>query len=288
MRDQAESLRIKLKKQQNQSDEAKAIAVVSGKGGVGKSNFSLNFALSLSNNGSKVLLFDMDIGMGNIDILMGVSAKYSILDLFEHNMVIRDIIESGPGNLSYIAGATGMTTIFKMEQASFNKFMEQLQTIFEEYDYIIFDMGAGMTEESMRFILSVQETIVVTTPEPTSLTDAYAMIKYIHNQRDDLPFYVLVNRTFDERQAVKTYNRLQKVAKHFLERDIQFLGSIPDDRSVMKAVANQTPFLLHNERSSASKAIMEIIKRYENHHFNLEDTSKLSFVSKLKRFFIER
>ncbi|WLR52355.1 MinD/ParA family protein [Bacillus tianshenii] len=287
MRDQAESLRLKLKKQSNQN-EAKAIAVVSGKGGVGKSNFSLNFALGLSNKGAKVLLFDMDIGMGNIDILMGLNAKHSIVDLFEHNLPIRDIIEIGTGNLSYIAGGSGMTNLFKMEEDRYQYFLDQLDSVFEEYDYIIFDIGAGISQESLKFILSAHELVVVTTPEPTSMTDAYAMMKYIHLRKEDIPFYLLVNRTYDERQALQSYNRLQRVCEQFLKRKLQYLGDLPDDRSVLAAVSKQTPFLLYDERSAASQAMREIIKRYENSSFKVEGTSRHGFISKLKRFLKER
>lgn len=287
MRDQAESLRLKLLNKANNS-EAKAIAVVSGKGGVGKSNFSLNFALGLSEGGAKVLLFDMDIGMGNIDILMGMNAKHSIIDLFEHNLPIHDIIEVGPGNLSYIAGGTAVTNIFKMEDQRYHYFLEQLQSVFENYEYIIFDLGAGISEESLKITLAAHELVVVTTPEPTSMTDAYAMIKYIHLQKRDLPFYVLVNRTYEERQAIQAFKRLQRVAEQFLKRQLMFLGDLPDDRSVLSAVSKQIPFLLYDDRSAASKAMKEIVKRYQNKSLRVEGTSKHGFISRLKRFLTER
>lgn len=286
MRDQAEKLRAKIEQLQSGA-KTKTIAVVSGKGGVGKSNFSLNFALGLSKAGASVLLFDMDIGMGNIDILMGVTPEHSIVDMFEdQELRLRDIIEKGVDNLSYIAAGTGLSKIFKLDDEKFELFITQLEELVVDYQYIIFDMGAGITEESLQFILSVNEVMVIATPEPTSITDAYAVMKYIHLKESNMPFYLIVNRAFSEQQALSTSNRLENVVKQFLDKDVVALGDLPDDRAVMKAVSHQIPFLLYAPDSEVSRSMLRIVNRYKNHKFDQkQSTSSYNFISKLRRYF---
>src|SRR5699024_9701876 len=155
------------------------IAVVSGKGGVGKSSISLNFSLELLRREKKVLLMDMDIGMGNIDILLGLNPKYTVMDMFIHRLSIHDIIETGPNSLAHLAGGRALNTCFTMHQTRQAYFFQHLGQLAQLYDYIIFDMGAGETNDSLFFITTPDECIVVTTPEPTSITNAYRMIKHI-------------------------------------------------------------------------------------------------------------
>lgn len=287
MKDQAEALRKRLNDKDN-SHTPKTLAVVSGKGGVGKSNFSLNFAISLSKKGYKVLLFDMDVGMGNIDILLGNSSKLTIVDFFDEKESLKNVVVEGPNQLHYIAGGTGLNRLFKLNEELVQKFSDELSSLIEAYDYVIFDMGAGVSEESIHFILSVEEIIVVTTPEPTSITDAYAMMKHIHMNNIDIPFFLLVNRITGIQEGKETFNRLQTVAKRFLNRDVRMLGMIPDDKAVRQAVTKQTPFIL-NERSQAAKALVELTDKYEKMSFPEQHSQvTVSFVSKLKRFLFER
>ncbi|WP_019152769.1 MinD/ParA family protein [Robertmurraya massiliosenegalensis] len=287
MRDQAEALRRRLNDLTNLR-ETKSLAVVSGKGGVGKSNFSLNFAISLCHKGYKVLLFDMDVGMGNIDILLGKSSKFTIVDFFEKNESLKNIVSEGPENLHYIAGGTGLNRLFKIDRTMLDEFTEEFSSVLNEYDYVIFDMGAGVTEETLQFILSVDEIILVTTPEPTSITDGYAMLKHIHMQDDRVPFLVVVNRTLEKNDGLVTFNRLNSVTQKFLGRELKLLGMIPDDQSIRLAVSKQTPFILAT-KSLASKALMELTERYEQAKFNvMQPSNGFRFVTKLKRLLFER
>lgn len=287
MKDQAEVLRKKIHHKEHKH-HPKSIAVVSGKGGVGKSNFSLNFAISLSTRGHKVLLFDMDVGMGNIDILLGNTASFTIVDFFEEKQTLENIVMKGPNQLHYIAGGTGLNHLLKLDDRLLNKFTEELTTLLDHYDYVIFDMGAGVTEESLHFIVSVDEIVVVTTPEPTSITDAYAMLKHVHMRDERIPFLVVVNRVLVEKDGFDTFNRLQAVAKRFLGKELSPLGMIPDDRAIQIAVSKQTPFILE-KKSPASKALLQITDRYEEQSFiQLQSPNAFHFVSRLKRFLFER
>src|ERR1700730_163503 len=150
MKDQAQNLRLRLDKLKTRK-QTKAISVISGKGGVGKSNFSLNFSISLSQKGKTVLLFDMDIGMGNIDILMGNTTSKNIVHFFEEGLSIQDVITKGPADISYIAGGTGLSKIFQLDNEMVDHFFIEFEKILEDYDYIVFDMGAGISEDSVPF-----------------------------------------------------------------------------------------------------------------------------------------
>lgn len=289
MRDQAESLRLKIQKQQKTAD-TKVIAVLSGKGGVGKSNFSLNFSLALSQRGHKVLLFDMDIGMGNIDILLGSSGGYTFIDIFEKNVAIQEVIRKGPVNLSFVSGGTGLSSLFKMDSDKFNRFTSQLDNIISQYDYVIFDMGAGMTEDSLQLLMSAQELIVLTTPEPTSITDAYAAMKYICLRDRELPLQLVVNRSSSEKEGSSIINRLSLAMQQFMQKQIVPLGYLPDDKLVSKAVIRQTPFILLSPEAKISKSLNLLTDRYlaNEKEFKREAAAQNTFISKLRRFFFER
>jgi flagellar biosynthesis protein FlhG len=285
MNDQAERLRERLNRFRTQ---ASTIAVISGKGGVGKSNFSLNFSLALQNAKKRVLLFDLDIGMGNIDILIGESSKYSIVDFFENQLPLTDIISKGPYGLDFISGGTGLGSIFKLNEKMFQRFIEELESLFQAYDIVIFDMGAGISEDSLQFLLSVDEIIVITTPEPTSLTDAYAAIKSICVRHKTMPFSIVVNRSFNKKSEDSTFNRLYQTIVHFLKREVTLLGSIPDDSTIMKAVIDQTPFLIYRPNCLASKAMFTISQDYlQRKSLDQVCLESTSFISKLKNLFMK-
>lgn len=285
MKDQAENLRMKLKKLEMKTT-AKAIAVVSGKGGVGKSNFSLNFALSLAKRGFKILLFDMDVGMGNLDILMGRSSERTMADYFSGAFSLRDCIIEGPGGIRYIGGGSGLSQPVNLNQLS--TLTDELDRVLAEYDYLIFDMGAGASEGTLKFLLSVNEIIVITTPEPTALMDAYAMMKYLHLLDDTLPFEIVVNRARTKKEGAEAINRLATVLKKFLDRESCSLGVLPDDRTVQLAVSRQIPFLSYNPKSKVSVALENLVIRYIQRGIPKETDQAPSFVSKLKKILFER
>lgn len=287
MKDQAARLREVMEKTNRR--RFRTFAVVSGKGGVGKSNFALNFALSLTEIGHKVLLFDMDIGMGNVDILMGKTAEKTIVDYFEGKMPLKDIVTEGPGNLSYIAGGTGLARLITLDAALLDQFLQDMTAFFETYEYVIFDMGAGIDEESLYFILAVDEIVLITTPEPTSIADAYSIMKHIHLQNASLPFLIVVNRVRRKHDGIKTFQKLRMTARKFLNRDVIALGAIPEDKAVQQAVLSQVPFIFE-KKSPASRAIKKMAFRYEQKL--IKDTpgaaGLTSFADRLKRFLFAR
>lgn len=288
MIDQAEILRRKVEGYRNEST-AKTLAVISGKGGVGKSNFSLNFAISLAQTGKKILLFDMDIGMGNIDILLGQHSQYSIIDFFEHDRSLAEIMTIGPEQVAFITGGTGLTNLFTLDEMKFSRFMEEFNEFLKQYDYIIFDMGAGITEDSVKFLLCVDELIVIATPEPTAVMDAYSIMKYLHSINNELPYFLVCNRVISQKEGKETATRMQNALKKFLNKESTVLGFLPDDRTVSTAVSKQVPFVLYEPKAEISKAVANLAVRYENHSFIEEGIlPKSNFLHNMKKYFFRR
>ncbi|PLT31565.1 MinD/ParA family protein [Peribacillus deserti] len=288
MKDQAEVLRHRLDKLRTKK-HTKAISVISGKGGVGKSNFSLNFAIALSQKGKSVLVFDMDIGMGNIDILMGSTSSKNIVHFFEGSLPLEEVISKGPADISYIAGGTGLPTIFQMAPEMVDQFFKEFERIMEDYDYIIFDMGAGISEDTVPFLLAGDEIFVITTPEPTSVTDAYAAIKYLALQQQSIPFFLICNKAGDEKEGKLTLNRLQNVVRQFLKLEMNVLGVLPDDKIVSKSVIRQTPFIINSPSSKISTALNILISSYlSNEYPEVPLESIKGFVSRLRQFVFGR
>ncbi|WP_409340957.1 MinD/ParA family protein [Paenibacillus sp. MBLB4367] len=263
MNDQAQSLRNLLLSRHEAANRAtKVITVTSGKGGVGKSNFTLNFALTLQSRGFKVLIFDADIGLANIDVLMGISSKYNLYHLLKREKTIWEIIQKGHHDIEFIAGGSGFTDLLRLTEQELDYFSEQVSQLNGHVDYMIFDTGAGLSKETLKFILAAQETIVVTTPEPTAITDAYAIIKMVTKMEYDVPFRLVVNRVSDDREGRETAAKISMVARQFLDIDIPTLGFVADDISVSKAVRKQVPFTVAFPNSDAAKSIRELANRF--------------------------
>ena len=285
MRDQAEKLRMQMLESQNPI--GRSIAVVSGKGGVGKSNFSMNFASLLVKEGKKVVIVDMDIGMGNIHILIGKTVQASLTDYLEGNLLLDDVIYEGPDGLRYISGGSGMTSIVEWSPSMFDKLIEAFQYLQNHFDYILFDMGAGATKWSLQLLMSVDEIIVISTAEPTSIMDAYSMMKYIHLKDADKTFYLLCNRVFNREEGEETLDRLQSVMKRFLSKEVIKLGSLPEDPVVRKSVREQVPFTKLYPEAPISKTMQKMVLRFiqqsttEVHPVD----EKKGFIGKLKSIF---
>jgi len=286
MRDQAETLRLKMMRQQGEL--GRAIAVVSGKGGVGKSNFTMNFAISLAQKGKKVVVVDMDIGMGNINILIGKNASNSLKDYLEGNKLLEEVIFEGPYGLRYISGGSGMTSVFNWSEMMFEQLIYAFEKLQKNYDYIFFDMGAGATNWSLDLLTSIDEIIVISTAEPTAITDAYSMMKYIHVRDADKQFYILCNRAFSKEEGMETNDRLKLTMKRFLDKEVTILGSLPEDPVVRKAVREQVPFSLAYPDALISKTLQLIVVRFMEHRaeeIHAHDQTARKFLTKLRSIF---
>lgn len=267
MPDQAHKLRQKMNKAHARkvlNKKTQIIAVASGKGGVGKSNVSLNFALSLISFNKKVLILDLDIGMANIDVLMGLTPKESLITMLKEKLPIEAVIKTGYKGLQYISGGNGIGNIFSMKKEEIEHFFDQFSTIQGRVDYIILDLGAGITEESMRFLQASDEVFLVVNPEPPSITDAYSVLKTMQVKSSDVPVKLIINRVLNNNEGEQTGVNFQKASARFLNKSIDILGAIPDDISVRKAVIAQSPYVVEYPNCKASIAINRITSNYLN------------------------
>lgn len=255
MLDQAENLR-RLANKDNSKKKAKIITITSGKGGVGKSNFVVNMRITLHKKGKKVLIFDADIGMGNDDVLMGVLPSYNVFDLLE-GKDINEVVVEGPYGINLLPGGSGINYIENLEEEERLAFIEKLTSL-DEYDYIFIDTGAGINKNVLAFIACSEETIVITTPEPTSLTDAYSLIKATDHFKLTNTANVIVNRAFSIKDGEETYNKLKRAVEKFLTIKVNYLGSISEDRKLVEGVRAQVPFTILHPKCDASKSIERI------------------------------
>lgn len=260
MRDQAENLRRKLL--QGQGQLGRSVAVVSGKGGVGKSNFTTNFSLELVRRGKKVIIVDMDIGMGNIHILIGKSAPYSLKDYLEGSKSLEEVMLNRENGFTYISGGSGMSNLLEWTDVQFQKLIEAFEYLQRHYDYIVFDMGAGATNWSLDLLVSVDDIVVITTSEPTSITDAYSMMKYIYLKDPQKDFYLICNRVYDAVEGQETLQRLHKVMSQFLRKDVVLLGSLPEEPLVRKAVQQQVPFSELYPHAPITQTLKQIVTAF--------------------------
>lgn len=283
MHDQAEKLRRQMQKAQEPL--ARSIAIVSGKGGVGKSNFSTNFAYGLRSYGKKVIIIDMDIGMGNIHILLGMTPSNTLRDYLTESKELAEVINKAPEGLDFISGGSGLNSVMEWSKEMFERLITAFEYLQTEYDFILFDMGAGATQHVIDLVLAVDEIIVISTTEPTSITDAYSMMKFICLRDPDKQFHIVGNRVSKNEEGTDTVTRLQFAMRKFLDKETTILGLLPEDGSVHKAVLAQKPFLLLFPNAPISKKIKIIASTFVEFETTEILKNKQRFLGRLKNMF---
>lgn len=283
MRDQAETLRLQMQKAQGKL--ARSIAIVSGKGGVGKSNFSTNFAYALHSKGQKVIIIDMDIGMGNIHILLGKTARNSLRDYLSDTRELKEVINETSQGLHFISGGSGFDSVMEWSEAMFDRLIQAFEALQQEYDFILFDMGAGATQQAIQLVIAVDEIIVISTTEPTSITDAYSMMKFICLKDPDKLFHIVGNRISKGTDGNDAVLRLQFAVRKFLDKEIKVLGFLPEDEVVRKAVIAQQPFLELFPNASVSKQMMSIASAFVDTQLTVNREKSGGFLNRLRAIF---
>lgn len=257
--DQAEQLRnvVKLKKQVNKQN-ARVITVTSGKGGVGKSNVAVNLAVQMQKMGKKVLVFDADFGLANVEVMFGAIPKYNLSDVIYRGKGIKDIIAEGPEGIGFISGGTGVVSMNDLTQNQVQYLTKCLTELDELADVIIVDTGAGITSHVMEFVVTSPEILLVTTPEPTSLTDSYSMLKALYRnpkfKRTETRIGILTNRVNSEEEGKSVYEKLNSVVNRFLSEELLCIGMIPQDGALEKSVRQQKTVSLNAPFSKSAKA----------------------------------
>lgn len=234
---------------------AKVLAVTSGKGGVGKTNITVNLAIALKRAGKKVLVIDADLGMANVDVVLGSRSHKYLLNLLEDGVELNNVLINGPYGVKYISGGSGIEKAidFSMEQRQL--LMQKLAACGSQADIILLDTGAGLGKNVMDFVLAADEVLLITTPEPTALTDAYAMMKAYSMYAKEKNLRLIINRVYDEQESKDVAAKLKQTAERFLQMPIDCLGYVYEDSAVMRSVRQQTPFLVANANCTAAKCI---------------------------------
>jgi len=237
---------------------ARTICITSGKGGVGKTSFSVNLAVALVSRGRRVLLIDGDLGLANVDLLLGLSVRKTIRDVLHDGGQLTDAIcfpQDGFGVLPATSGVPEMADLGPDEQERIGRY---LQAVSEGFDTVLIDTAAGIGTSVLWFTSIADEVILLLTPDPTSITDAYAMMKVLAQKYSRESFHLVVNNVTDQREGRGVFNNLNNVTAKFLKLDLGFLGAIPHDPDVSKAIREQVPFLRRTPDGEAARAVAEI------------------------------
>lgn len=235
-------------------NSARTIAVASGKGGVGKSTFTINFAYHLSRLDRKVLVVDSDIGMANLDIMLGVKPKYDIGHLLREECSLEDALIEGPEGINLLSGITGDDTFINIGSQAMQKLMNIGGQLEDEFDFLLIDLGAGAAQNIVNTILAAEELVLVLTSEPTSIMDSYSLIKILAKHNYHRPIKLLINQIDDKKEAEKMTGRMVKTVAKYLDIDLEILGIIPYDRRMSTAVHKQKIFSeLYSDRAAAEE-----------------------------------
>ena len=272
--------------EKEETKKARVITVTSGKGGVGKTNVTVNLAVALSEMGLRVVILDADFGLANIDLIYGVVPKYTIAELISGEKNVYEVLSDGPNNVKFIAGGSGIESLTELNQAQIDKFIENISLLDRIFDIILIDTGAGISESVMSFVMAADEVILVTTPEPTSMMDAYALIKMVAGRDKNKEIKIVVNRAENINEANAISERLTTVSERFLNIKLKTLGYILFDEAVIKSVKQQQPFLTYYPRSHAAKMMREISRKmteYNNDNY-MEDKNNSGIKGFMSRF----
>lgn len=295
MQDQAEKLRqlmgtipppSELTLPSLSSAHARVIAVTSGKGGVGKTNVSVNLALLLAQKGKKVLLVDADMGLANVDILFGIIPQHTLLNVLNGQKTLPEIIIEGPLGVRLVAsGSGGVQELADMNETQRNKFLQALSDMQHDSDIILIDTGAGLHRNVLAFVLAADEILIVTTPEPTALMDAYGMIKITQREKKNPIIRILINMASNQAEADEAGKKLVVLSKRFLNLDVNYLGFVPRDPGMIRAVKEQKPIVLTNPLNPSAVSLLKLTDALLLQGVKQEDGNLIHFLKKVTQIF---
>lgn len=263
--DQAEQLRIIKANQQQPRPLARVITVTSGKGGVGKSNTSINLAIQFRKLGKRVIILDADFGLANIEIMFGAVPKHNLCDLIYQGKSITEIITWGPMEVGFISGGSGIAGMSNLSRDYLSYIIQNLSQLDTIADIIIVDTGAGISDAVLEFLVASGEILLVTTPEPTSITDSYSLLKalYRHPRFDENTTKVkmVANRVAKESEGEILFGKLNAVVARYLKIPMTYLGSVPEDTQLARAVMQQMPVSIQNPGAKSTAAYEKMVQK---------------------------
>jgi len=286
MEDQAQSLRdlmgsrgapalsppgVRAREGAQSGRKTRIIAVTSGKGGVGKTNVSVNLAIAYAKLGKRVIVMDADLGLANVNIMLNVIPKYNLYHVIRRQKTMRDIIYDTEYGIQIVAGASGFSKIANLTEEERQGFISELYAL-SQADIVIIDTSAGVSSNVLSFVAASDDAIIVTTPEPTAITDAYGIIKIIATEVENLNIglKLVVNRVKNVVEGRRVAERIIEISGNFLNLKVEYLGCIYDDPAVPQAVLRQKPFLISDPRSKAAISIQHLVSRIEKTEFSDE------------------
>lgn len=237
------------------------IAVTGGKGGVGKSNVSVNMSIALAQSGRRVMVLDADLGLANVDVLLGIRANRTLADVLSGQCDLRDVLISGPGGIRIVPASSGVQQMASLSKQQHGALIRAFSDISDQLDVLVVDTAAGISDTVVSFVRAANEALVVVCDEPSSITDAYALIKLLHKDAGMQRFRVVANMTRSANEGQLLVRRLQQVCDKFLDVTLQYEGSIPFDENVRKAVQHQKALVEYAPQSKASIAIRALANR---------------------------
>ncbi len=257
--DQAQQLRNVIKMHNaEQKSSARVVTVTSGKGGVGKSNLSVNLAVQLRRQGKRVLIFDADFGLANVEVMFGAIPRFNLSDFIYRGKSIREVITPGPMEIGFISGGSGIMGLNNLDRDQIMYLVKAIEELNDLADFIIIDTGAGISDQVLEFVLASPEVLLVSTPEPSSLTDSYSLLKTLYRnpgfQGEGTSIHIVSNRVASAEEGQAVYDKLNSVVSKFLHGSLNYLGMIPQDSVLEKAVRQQKPVSMLDPEAKSSRA----------------------------------
>lgn len=241
----------------------KVIAVTGGKGGVGKTNLSVNISVGLAELRRRVVLMDADLGLANVDVLLGLQAHYNLADVLDGSKTLRDVMLNGPGGIKVVPASSGVQQMTHLSPQEHAALVYAFNDLSDQLDVLVVDTAAGISETVISFVRAAQEVIVVVCDEPSSITDAYALIKLLNAEHGVFRFRIIANMTRSTQEGINLFNKLNGVCEKFLDASLQYVGHVPFDESVRKAVQKRQPLLEFAPRCKAAAAIRVIAQKID-------------------------
>ena len=247
----------------NQAKPVRVFAVISGKGGVGKTNVSVNLSVSLAESGKNVVLLDADLGLANVDVILGLQSQFNLSHVLSGEKSLREVMIEGPGGIKVIPASSGLQNMADLSQAEQGGLIRAFSEIDKDLDVLVVDTAAGISSSVVNFTRACQEIVVVVCDEPASLTDAYAFIKLLNRDYGIYNFQILTNQVEGIQQGQNLYKKLCRVTDRYLDVTLQFMGAVPYDECLRKAVQKQSPVLHSYPSSPSARAFRDLARKIE-------------------------